>query len=123
MFWQSLVSAGAQIYFCGHDHFYDRMSVMRNGPNPGREVLQITAGTAGAPSYPVGDYAGSALWKLQRVTHFDNTYRYILVEVDGNKATITFKGAKASDCEAGQLSFVPMDEIICGPVGCKTVLP
>jgi hypothetical protein len=121
LFWQSLVHAKA-LYFCGHDHFYDRMSVVRNGPTPGREVFQITAGTAGAPAYTAGQYAGSTLWKLQPAKHFDNVYGFILIEVDGNNTTITFKGAAASDCsETGLLTFKPMDKIVCELSGCKTV--
>lgn len=123
LFWQSLVKARA-LYFCGHDHFYDRMSVVRNGPNPGREVFQITAGTAGAPFYTAGQYAGSALWKLHRDAHFENVYGYILVEVDGDKATITFKAAAGCNCsETGRLTFKAMDKIVCEPSGCRTLSP
>ena len=90
-FWQSLINAKA-LYFCAHDHFYDRMSVVRRTSPSGPEVFQITAGTAGAPFYTGAQYAGSVLWKQQRAAHFENVYGYMLVEVDGGKATITFKG-------------------------------
>lgn len=124
IFWQSLVSAGAQIYFCGHDHFYDRMSVVRSGPNPGREVFQITAGTAGAPGYKRSKYTESSLWKLQPVQGFDDAYGYILAEIDDGKATVTFKGShKTSDCPDAPLEFVPMDRIVCDRSGCKNGPP
>ena len=121
LFWQSLVKAGA-LYFCGHDHFYDRMSVVRSASPPGPEVFQITAGTAGAPFYTSAQYAGSALWKLQRAAHFENVYGYVLIEVDGDRATITFKGRGPSCCEkTGQSVFAPMDQMVCEPAGCKTI--
>jgi hypothetical protein len=121
LFWQSLVNAKA-LYFCGHDHFYDRMSVVRRTSPQGPEVFQITAGTAGAPFYTGTQYAGSALWKQQCAAHFENVYGYMLIEVDGEKATITFKGRGLSCHEkTDQLAFVPMDQMVCESSGCKTV--
>jgi hypothetical protein len=120
LFWQSLVNAGA-LYFCGHDHFYDRMCVVRTGSKPGREVFQITAGTAGAPFYTAAQYAGSAVWKLQRAAHFENVYGYILITVDGDKATITFKGAPPTAfSQTATVTFAPMDQIVCDREGCRT---
>ena len=92
-FWNSLIKAGARVFFCGHDHFYDHMVVTRANGAPGPEMHQFTAGTAGAPFYEEGEYAGNNTgWNLKRMKHYDNTYGYMLVEIDGNKATITFKG-------------------------------
>ena len=92
-FWNSLIAAGGRTFFCGHDHLYDHMVVTKAEGNPGPEMHQFVAGTAGAPFYKQGDYAGNNTgWKLQRVKHFDNTYGYILVEIDGKTATISFKG-------------------------------
>ncbi len=92
-FWNSLINAGTKVFFCGHDHLYDHMAVTRTGSSPGAELHQVVAGTAGAPFYKVGDYSGNNEgWKLQRLKHIDNTYGYVLVEIDGKKATITFKG-------------------------------
>ncbi len=96
-FWGSLISAGARVFFCGHDHLYDHMMVTKMGDSPGPEVHQIVAGTAGAPFYKQGDYAGNnAGWSLKRVKHIDNTYGYIVVTIEGMKATITFKGRTAA---------------------------
>jgi hypothetical protein len=124
VFWQSLVNAGTQIYFCGHDHFYDRMSVTRKGPNRGWELFQITAGTAGAPGYKRGEYTKSTHWNLQPVQGFDDAYGYMLIEIDRGKATITFKGShKTSDCPDPPLEFGSMDKFVCDPSGCKTASP
>jgi hypothetical protein len=120
LFWQSLVKVGAT-YFCGHDHFYDRMKVARNGPTPGRELFQITAGTAGAPAYDIKPYAGSALWKVERANKFDHVWGYVLIEVEKEKATISFKGTAVTNCdERCPLSFAKLDEIVCRPSGCET---
>lgn len=95
-FWNSLIRAGARTFFCGHDHLYDHMIVTRDGADPGPEMHQFVAGTAGAPFYAQGDYTGNNTnWKLQRVKHIDRTYGYLLVEIDGRKATVTFKGRTA----------------------------
>ncbi len=92
-FWNSLINAGSRVFFCGHDHLYDHMAVVRDGANPGVEMHQLVAGTAGAPFYKQGDYVGNNTgWKLRRVKHIDQTYGYIVVDIDGKKATITFKG-------------------------------
>jgi hypothetical protein len=92
-FWGSMIKAGARVFFCGHDHLYDHMMVTKAGPNPGPEVHQIVAGTAGAPFYKMGDYSGNnAGWTLKRLKHIDNTYGYLLVTIEGKTATITFKG-------------------------------
>jgi hypothetical protein len=91
-FWQSLVHAGARVYFAGHDHFYDHMVVTGNGS----EIHQFVAGTAGAPFYKHGDYTGrNGDWHVERAKHLDQTYGYILVEIDGKRATVTFKGRTA----------------------------
>jgi len=121
-FLQSLLNAKA-LYFCGHDHFYDRMSVVRMSSPGGPKFVQITAGTAGAPFYSAGPYAGSGLWKLERVAHFDNVYGYTLIEVDGDKsATVTFKGVPPSLMDkTGPTTFAAMDQIVCDASGCKSL--
>jgi hypothetical protein len=93
-FWESLINAGARAYFCGHDHFYDHMSIVRDGADPGPEMHQLIAGTAGAPFYDPANYSSSPGWKLSSVHHV-KTYGYTVIEIDGNKATITFKGRTA----------------------------
>ena len=96
-FWGSLINAGSRVFFCGHDHLYDHMMVTKMGDTPGPEVHQFVAGTAGAPFYKQGDYSGNnAGWTLKRMKHIDNTYGYIVVTIEGMKATITFKGRTAA---------------------------
>jgi len=92
--WETLTKAGARVYFCGHDHFYDHMLIMRDGAARGSEMHQLTAGTAGAPFYEQGDYTSNPGWKLS-VVHHIKTYGYIVVAIERTKATITFKGRTA----------------------------
>ncbi len=92
-FWTSLINAGSRVFFCGHDHLYDHMVVTKASGEPGPEMHQFVAGTAGAPFYKQGEYAGNNTgWSLKRIKHVDKTYGYMLVEIDGKKATVTFKG-------------------------------
>jgi hypothetical protein len=95
-FWESMIAAGARAYFCGHDHLYDHMKIVRAGPNPGPDMRQFTAGTSGAPFYKEGPYRGkNDRWTLERMKHIDNTYGYMLVTIEGKKCTIQFKGRKS----------------------------
>ena len=83
---------GVKYFFAGHDHAYDWMEI--RSPKWGDYVLnQIVAGTAGAPFYKdkgyFGDHGG---YELTRKAHQDNTYGYMLVEVDDDETvTVTFK--------------------------------
>ena len=93
IFWKSLINAGARVFFCGHDHLYDHMTVTQTGTNPGPVMHQFVAGTSGAPFYNAGPYSGNnTIWSLKREKSITKTYGYMLVEIDGKKATITFKG-------------------------------
>jgi hypothetical protein len=69
------------------------MAVVRATGDPGPEMHQLTAGTSGAPFYDHGAYLDTKSgWKLTCIKYIDKTYGYILLTVDGNAATITFKG-------------------------------
>lgn len=95
-FWESLIKAGSRVFFCGHDHFYDHMTITRATGTPGPEMQQFTAGTAGAPFYKEGEYAGNNVgWTLKQAKHIDKTYGYMLVQIDGKKAKVQFKGRTA----------------------------
>ncbi len=104
--WESLIRAGSRVFFAGHDHLYDHMVVTRAGSNPGPEMHQIVAGTSGAPFYKQGEYAGkNDGWNLKRVSHFDQTYGYLVVDINGNTATVTFKGRKSPGVYVAMDSF------------------
>jgi len=85
-FWASLGKAGARAYFCGHDHFYNR-ALVRDGA--GREIRQVIAGTGGGSrkEWP-GAYGDE---RVIGEFHVEGRFGYLLVEVDGPKATISWK--------------------------------
>ena len=89
-FWNSLKNAGATVYFCGHDHFYDHMRVDDGDGNPDNDVHQMIVGGGGAPLYTTYAYNGAnAPWTPVNLFH-ENQYGYTLVVVDGNTITMTF---------------------------------
>lgn len=89
-FWNSLKNAGATVYFCGHDHFYDHARVDDRDGNIDNDVHQMIVGGGGAPLYSSYAYDGvNTSWLPQTVFH-KNQYGYSLVEVDGNTVTITY---------------------------------
>jgi hypothetical protein len=92
IFWSSLAAAGARIYFAGHDHLYNHARLDDGDGNPDNDVHQFVVGTAGAPLYTwSGTYGGDkGSWTPQRV-YYESNYGYALVEVDGQKVTITWK--------------------------------
>ena len=88
-FWNSIGNAGAQMYFCGHDHYYNRCHVKGQR---GRSVYQVLIGTGGAPlvkwhpkSYPEGD-------KVVADFHDELHYGYGIVTIDGPRVRMDWKG-------------------------------
>jgi predicted phosphodiesterase len=103
-FIDSLFKAGAKVYVCGHDHFYDRTDVSDQAKFPGQTITQLLVGTAGAPFYHGDKHNGNnGSWSLNVDKHIEDTYGYTLVEIDGLNATLTFYGRTS----AGMYS--PMD--------------
>jgi hypothetical protein len=85
-FWDAIGSAGGRIYFCGHDHFYDR-SIIRD--SRGRGIRQVLVGNGGAPlSRHPGGYPDPRVKGEERL---DNSYGYLLVTVNGDEVTAKLK--------------------------------
>lgn len=87
LFWDSIGKAGARIYFCGHDHFYNRALIPDHSGNP---IRQIIAGTGGAP---LKTWSG-AYKENNRVKgefHNGDHHGYVLVTIGGPKVTVTWK--------------------------------
>ncbi|KKL56257.1 hypothetical protein LCGC14_2247220, partial [marine sediment metagenome] len=90
-FWDSIVNAGGRSYFAGHDHFYDHARLDDIDGDPDNDVHQYIVGTGGAPIYSGGPYDGdNGSWTPQGIKH-EGQYGYVLVEVDGPTATLTWK--------------------------------
>lgn len=89
-FWNSLKAAGGRGYFAGHDHFYDHLRVDDGDGNAANDLHQWIVGTGGAPLYGDGEYDGdNSVWTPVRV-HHENEYGYVLVEINGPRATLTW---------------------------------
>jgi len=90
-FWTSLAEAGAKVYFCGHDHFYDHMRLDDGDGNIENDLHQFLAGTAGAPLYVDDPYDGdNGVWTPVRYLH-ERQHGYLLVTIDEYLATVEWK--------------------------------
>lgn len=90
-FWNNIGNAGGQVYFCGHDHLYNRAHVTDCS---GNEIYQMVVGSCGAPfktwnppyvdGSVVGDY------------HNDTDCGYILVTIDDEIAWVEWKALEGN---------------------------
>ena len=87
-FWDSLGRAGARVYFCGHDHFYNRAHVHDQA---GNIIYQVLPGSGGAPfsKWQPRQYAEGA--KVVNDFHDEVHYGYVLVTIDETKVRIEWK--------------------------------
>lgn len=79
-FWDSLGRAGVRLYFCGHDHYYDRAEVR---DSQGNAIQQVLVGSGGAPLRE-GPQQYAEGPKVVRKFQNDKDYGYLLVSVTGN---------------------------------------
>jgi hypothetical protein len=91
VFWASLESAGARVYFCGHDHFYDHARVNNGDGDPNNDLHQYIIGTAGANFFGwMPPYDGdNSHYTVEQWFHTSN-YGYVLVEVDDLEVTLSW---------------------------------
>jgi hypothetical protein len=104
-FWNSLRNAGARVYFCGHDHFYDHMRVGDGDGDLNNDVHQLIVGGGGAPL--TGGYAydgANTAWTPAGIYH-DMQYGYAVVAVSGLNITITYFH------RTGAATYVPTSEV------------
>jgi hypothetical protein len=86
-FWDSLGRAGARIYFCGHDHFYNRALIPDQAGHP---IRQIIAGTGGGPLKTwSGVYKGNS--RVKGEYYNGDHHGYLLVTVNGPQVTVAWK--------------------------------
>jgi hypothetical protein len=78
-FWNAVGGAGGRMYFCGHDHFYDRAAV---ADARGNLIQQVLIGNGGAPfTHFKGGYADA---RVKGQEHIENVYGYVVVTVSGD---------------------------------------
>lgn len=92
LFWDTLGKAGCKIYFCGHDHVYNR-SLAADGA--GNEIWQIIAGTGGGRLRKWDGVYKSGNVKGQY--HNQDYHGYVIVVIDGAKAAIKWKALVDED--------------------------
>lgn len=92
-FWDSVGNAGCRVYFCGHDHFYDRASIQDDS---GNKVYQIIVGSGGAPLSDWDFSESKKNSKFEPKYHNQGDYGYSLVTVDGDKVNIEWKAWNGS---------------------------
>jgi hypothetical protein len=85
-FWDAFGNGGGRLYFCGHDHFYDRATIKDRG---GRTIQQVLVGNGGAPFTSFrGNYPDQ---RVRREQHLENSYGYLVVTVTGTEVSTRLK--------------------------------
>ena len=86
-FWDLMGKAKTRVYFCGHDHLYNRAVV---ADSAGNEIRQIVVGTGGGRLVQWSGVYEEA--KRVKGEHSVSGYHgYVLVTIEGNKATLIWK--------------------------------
>jgi hypothetical protein len=100
-FWNAIGKGGGRVYFCGHDHMYNRAAIV---DKDGDILRQIVVGTGGgSPRTWSGKYLEEA--RVKGEYSKDGLYGYVLVTIDGTKATIQWKAING--VEAGYTWQIP----------------
>jgi len=91
IFWNSLQDAGARVYFCGHDHGYAHARIDDGDGYSNNDLHQFVVGTAGAGTNINPNYDGynGSFQPIPLVQ--DNSFGYLLAEIDGLNVTLTYK--------------------------------
>ncbi len=86
-FWDSIGKAGGRIYFCGHDHFYNRALIPDGNGNPLRQIIGGTGG--GRLRKWSGFFKERGRAKCE---YYNNDHHgYILVTIDGPMVKVEWK--------------------------------
>jgi len=79
-----ITAAGGVAYFCGHDHFYNHAQIDFKG----KDYHQFICGTAGAP---LKNWKPKYREPNVKSVKFDKGFGYMIVEVNGKKASMVMK--------------------------------
>ncbi len=93
LFLKSITEADGRIYFCGHDHFYNRA---RLAPRNGIGIMQVVAGAGGAPSSSWDGVYGKDYNEQQMASslyYSACTNGYVLVTVSNLNVLMEWKGS------------------------------
>ncbi|MFY9397517.1 MAG: metallophosphoesterase [Desulfomonilia bacterium] len=86
-FWNAIGRAGGRVYFCGHDHLYNRAVIADVAGNTIRQIVLSSGG--GSLRTWSGRYGEEA--RVEGEYARDGLHGYVLVTVDGPEATIHWK--------------------------------
>ena len=86
-FWDSIGNAGAIIYFCGHDHFYNRALIPDSAGHPLRQIIVSPGG--GRMRTWSGTYREAD--RMTREYHNEKFHGYMLASVENSCVTVRWK--------------------------------
>ena len=92
-FWDSIGKTGGRIYFCGHDHFYNRALISDSN---GNGIWQIIAGTGGGGLRTWSGVYGDSN-RVKGEYHNNDHHGYVLVIIDGPKVSVSWKALVKQD--------------------------
>jgi hypothetical protein len=110
-FWLSLAAAGAGVYLCGHDHFFDAARIVETSNGAVTELVQLVVGTGGGDLFTSYGYDGdNSAFLVSPLSHLAAN-GYLLVEVAGEGesdlgVTVTFKQRIAA-AGGAQAAYAP----------------
>lgn len=104
-FWNLLAENGGKLYFCGHDHMYDRASVTAAN---GVEVFQTLVGSCGAP-FKTKQTSSYKNLKVKNYFHNDTNYGYLIVTVAKNNLNVEWRALS----DGGALPWESKDNFTC----------
>ncbi len=97
-FWLSLKQAGGRVYLAGHDHFYAHVRIDDGDGQVENDLHQYIVGTAGAPLVAFDNaYTGDNGNRTPVPVYSRAAFGFLLVEINGNSATLTFMERVAKD--------------------------
>ncbi len=108
--WESLSRAGAKVYLCGHDHFFDFARIDDGDGDSKNDLHQAIVGTGGGRLFTRHRYDGdNSGWTPVGVFHAEQ-YGYLLVEISGEGGadlgvTLTWK-QRVVDRSTGAVRYV-----------------
>ncbi len=109
-FWKSLAGAGARVYLCGHDHFFDLARIDDGDGAASNDLFQVVVGTGGGDLMDTYNYVGdNSTYTPTGVAHL-MVNGYLLAEVSGTSdadldVTLTFK--QRTVAAGGSVTYEP----------------
>jgi len=101
LLWASIKNAGGRVFLCGHDHFYDHARVDDGDDDPNNDIHQYIVATAGARPYSWSlPYSGNNSHYTVEQWHHAEHYGYVLIEIDGLGAKLTWIERDTDDLNA-----------------------